>query len=175
MPTAATSAASACSSPSMARLGHRVFTIRSASRILSMRSCSAEPFVEKESKATRGSVCKNVRAFSAVVRAISANSSAEGSGTTPQSAKNIAPLSPKTAPPRGGTIMRKKLETSLLPGARPIARSAARIVSAVEFVAPPTDPSASPTATRSAAKKSGLRTICCASSKVVPLERRCSK
>ena len=55
--------------------------------------------------------------------------------------------------------MTKKLETSLVSGARPIACSAARTVSPVVFAAPPTVPSASPAATAKAAKYNGRRAV----------------
>jgi hypothetical protein len=90
--------------------------------------------------------------MSAVARAISASSSGLGAGTTAQSANSNVPAVPTSSPGRSGMIMMKKLETSFASGARPIACSAARTVSPVVFAAPPTDPSASPAATLSAAK-----------------------
>ena len=141
-------------------IGLAGFRDANASRTLSTRECDAEPLVEKERSATRGSASRNARAFSAVASAISASSCAVGSGTTAQSAKSIAPFSPKLAllsvplllSSRCRVIIRKKLETRRASGASPIECKAARTVSDVGFAAPPTVESASPAATLSAAK-----------------------
>ena len=71
--------------------GARAFRMRRASRTFSTRAWLAEPLVENESIATRGSTSSSARAFSAVARAISASSSGLGSGTTAQSAKEQRP------------------------------------------------------------------------------------
>ena len=170
--TCGTSAASAWSSPSAASSGARAFRMRNASRIFSTRAWLAEPLVENDSIATRGSASSNTRAFSAVARAISASSSAFGSGTTAQSAKRIAPAAPQSNPARCGMTRTKKLETSFAPGARPIPCSAARTVSDVVLAAPPTVPSTSPAATARAAKYKGRRAVSCASSSEAPRARR---
>ncbi len=75
-----------------------------ASRTVSTRGCSADPLVEKLSMATRGSTASNLRQFNEAARAISASCSEEGSGTTAQSEKIIAPCSPKEG---SGWTMRK--------------------------------------------------------------------
>ena len=126
------------SSPSIASSGWRALAILKASRTFSIWGCAAEPLVENESRATRGSVSRKARAFSAVASAISASSCAVGSGTTAQSAKSSAPFSPKAARLRSGANVRKKLDTTRASGARPIECRAARTVSEVEFAAPPT-------------------------------------
>ena len=74
LPTLATSAASACISPSTLSSGFSSFTLAVAAATLSTYSCLAEPLVEKLSMATRGSLKSNrTLAFSAVQRAISAS------------------------------------------------------------------------------------------------------
>src|ERR1700756_3017757 len=94
--------------------------MRKASRTFSIWECTAEPLVENESRATRGSVSRKARAFSAVARAISASSCAVGSGTTAQSAKSSAPFSPKAARLRSGANIKKKLDTTRASGAKPV-------------------------------------------------------
>ena len=92
---AGTSAASACNSPSISSCGARAFTVLVASTTLSTSLCFALPLVENESIATRGVAPNNARHESAEAIAISANSAADGSITTPQSAKIRAPSLPK--------------------------------------------------------------------------------
>ena len=94
----------------------------------STRSCSAELLVENESCATRGHASRNLRAFSAVAKTISAKSCAEGSGT-PRNRRTACPVGAESAGSEGGRTTKKKLDTSFLPGARPIERRTARIVS----------------------------------------------
>src|ERR687895_2674551 len=83
-PTAGTSAASACNSPSISRSGRRARTVFVASTTLSINLCLALPFVENESMATRGSAPRSSRQLSAEAMAISATSAADRSMTTPQ-------------------------------------------------------------------------------------------
>ena len=127
--------------------------------------------MENESKATFGSASRNILALSAVAIAISANSSAVGIGTMPQSAKSRAVSSAWEF--LLGISIRKKLETNLESGARPIDWIAARTVLAEEFAAPATQPSASFAATIRFAKYNGVRAVDWVSSWVTPLERRC--
>ena len=82
-------------------------------------------------------VSRSACAFCAVARAISASCGGVGWGTTAQSANRHAPSAPRFLL---GETIRKKLETSVSPGAVPIVHSAARTVSAVVESAPPTDP-----------------------------------
>ncbi len=71
--TSGTSALSTCSSPSIINSGCRSFAMAKASFILSMDGSWAEPFVENERKAIRGSI-PNFFAVSAVSEAMSARS-----------------------------------------------------------------------------------------------------
>jgi hypothetical protein len=84
--TAGESAASACSSPSIASDGARCRAISSARTTLSTRACFALPLVENESSATRGSSASSLRALAAEASAMSASSSLVGSAFTAQSA-----------------------------------------------------------------------------------------
>ena len=82
-----TSAASNCISPSSRRSGASSWAIFTASRTLSTSACFALPIVEKESIATLGSgKPQSLFAVSAAAIAILASSSADGQGTTTQSA-----------------------------------------------------------------------------------------
>ncbi|OQA91483.1 MAG: hypothetical protein BWY27_00561 [Bacteroidetes bacterium ADurb.Bin234] len=73
-PTLGTMAASACSSPSIARSGAICLANAVASTTLSTISCLALPLVEKLNMATRGSIPATLLAVLAVTTAISANS-----------------------------------------------------------------------------------------------------
>src|SRR5882724_6412656 len=93
------SAASTCSSPSKSASMSSSCAFFSASAVaactLRMDGCVALPFVEKESKATRGRTPRSCRASLAVETATSASCSTVGSGMTPQSPMNKTPFSPK--------------------------------------------------------------------------------
>ena len=108
LPTASTSAASACNSPSTRRSGARSRTIRNASTTLSTHLCCALPLVENDSSATRGSAPMTLRVVAAVAMAISARSTADGSITTPQSANARIPSCPNA---RFGRATMNALET----------------------------------------------------------------
>ena len=149
LPTTASTAASACSSPSTFSSGARACTMRKASTTLSTSGCLPLPLVEKLSSATAGSVLIRTRVLSAVAMAISASCIGVGSITTAQSANAISPLCPCE---RSGSAMMKTLETRRARGSGPTQCSAARTVSAVLLTAPPTLPSASPAATIREAK-----------------------
>ena len=87
--------------------------MRVASCTLVTLSCLAEPFVEKDSIATRGSMPASARAESAAPSAMFASASASGSMLTAQSAKIITPSSPYAL---FGHSIRKQEETVLMPG-----------------------------------------------------------
>ena len=143
-PTFSTSAASSCSSPSSIRSGAISLAMRVASCTLVTLSCLAEPFVEKDSIATRGSMPASARAESAAPSAMFASASASGSMLTAQSAKIITPSSPYAL---FGHSIRKQEETVLMPGLDLMICSAGRSMSPVEWIAPETRPSASPALT----------------------------
>jgi hypothetical protein len=83
--TSGTQAASNCNSPSTARWGASRRTSAVAARTLSTRGCSALPFVENDSIATRGSSPTRAACEPAVDTAIEASCATSGSGTTPAS------------------------------------------------------------------------------------------
>ena len=85
-------------------------------------------FVENERRATRGGAGRNSRALSAVRTAISASSTALGSGFTPQSANTSSPPSPRSA--RAVSISMNE-EIRATPARTPTPRRAARRVAAV--------------------------------------------
>ena len=94
-PTLGTRAASACSSPSIFRSGAISLARRVASTTLSTTSCLAEPFVEKLSIATRGSLKPaTALAICAVQTAICDSWLASGIGVTATSATTSTPSSP---------------------------------------------------------------------------------
>ena len=103
---------------------------------------------------------------------MSASCSAVGCGTTPASAKMNTPFSPIVT---AGVVMMKQLETTEIPGSRPTRRRSGRSVSAVEWQAPATEPSASSARSRSAAVTMGSITDSQASSSVAPLAFRASR
>src|SRR5215468_3625197 len=146
--------------------GERAFTVATASRIRSIDECFALPFVENERNATLGSVSKKIRAFPAASSAISDNWPTVGTGTTAQSANR------KLAE---GRVIRKKLDTVLDVGLRPMQWIAARTVSAVVVAAPPTKPSASPARTIAAAKYIGFSSRFAASISVMPRDFQSAK
>ena len=76
--------------------------------------CDALPLVENDRNATRGRMPSMWRASRAVVTAMSASWSTVGSGTTPQSAMNSTPFSPKRV---SSTSMIMQLETVAMSGA----------------------------------------------------------
>ena len=129
----------------------------------------ALPFVENESIATLGSNPASARADSAAPTAMFASSSAVGSTTTAQSAKIITPSSPYWA---SFISIRKQEETVLMPGFGLMICSAGRSMSPVEWIAPETSPSASPTLTIMTPKYIGSLTSLAASSSVMPFALR---
>ncbi len=143
-PTEATSAASACISPSTMSFGSRSFTSFTAADTLSTRGWLALPLVEKERRATTGSTFRNVRQDSAADRAISASCSEVGSGTVAQSEKMRWPSTPHF---RSGTTMTKHDEAVLMPGRVRMMVRAARRTFAVSLSAPETMASARPLST----------------------------
>ena len=82
---------------------------------------------------------------------------------TPQSANTKAPPAPIEM---SGKAMTKQPDTLVTPRAGPMPQRAARTVAAVVEAAPATHPSASPVATMSAPKSSGLVTATRADSSV---------
>ena len=100
---------------------------------------------------------------------MAASSSTVGSTIRPQSAKTSAP---RVTWCGSQSIIRKKLETVLTPGAAPMICSAARTVSAVVATAPPTVPSASPARTIIAANIIGSVIARAAAAASTPLCRR---
>jgi hypothetical protein len=84
-PTASTHAASNWSSPSTSSCGSRARAMAVADRTLAADSCSALPFVLKESMATTGRSPVSARWVRAEATAMAASCSAVGSGTTAQS------------------------------------------------------------------------------------------
>ncbi len=149
--------------------GTATWASRVASTTLETFSCTALPAVEKESMATFGGLPARGSKERAELTAISARLAASGSTTRPQSAKTKMPF---LAWCGAHSIIRKKLDTRPVPGARPIVCSAARTVSAVVATAPPTVPSASPSRTIIAAKTSGERSAIVAGSSSTPLPAR---
>ncbi len=105
--------------------------------------------VENDSSATRGSPPTIALKVPAAPTAMSASCSGSGSGSTAQSANTIRPSLPQRA---SGCAITNAEETVFIPGAAPIACSAARTVSAVVRTAPPTEASHSPAATSREAK-----------------------
>jgi len=106
-------------SPSTSSVGSSERTSSVARRTFSLRGCGAEPKLEKESIATRGS-SPSRRTNAAASVAVSASVSASGSMFTVVSAKNRIS--------RSSTIMYSPA-TRRTPGAVPMACSAGRIVS----------------------------------------------
>ena len=140
-PTVETSAASACISPSTFSSGACSCTSFTALATLSTFSCLAEPFVEKESIATRGSRPSSALPVCAEAIAISASCSLVGSMFTAQSPNTSTPSSPYFL---SCTSIRKQEETVLMPGAPLMICSAGRSTSPVVLIAPATIASASP-------------------------------
>lgn len=170
--TDSTRAASPWSSPSMMVEQLEPYFSRSfcfanfvASTIRLVDELEAEPLVEYDNNATRGSMPK-VCAVSALSIAISASSSAEGNSTIPQSEK-INALSSNT--------IKKTLDIKETPILAFIICNAGVIVSFVEWVAPATNPSASPLCTNIVPKKRSFLISSRASPSVMPLCWRSSK
>ncbi len=140
-PTEGTIAASSCSSPSSLSSGASSFAIRVASTTLSTSACFALPFVEWDSIATMGSLPVRIRKDSADETAMFASFSGSGFCSRPESPKMKVPSAPMS---QFGTTITKNAETSFVPGfVFKICRQGRR-VSAVEWHAPDTMPSASP-------------------------------
>ena len=165
-----TIAASSCSSPSSTTScpdsAARSRAKAQASRTLSTRACCALPLLENDKNATRGCSSRSRRCDCAVCKAMSASSSALGSGTTPQSAKLIA------SPPR---IIAKRLEQMREGGESPTPQSPARMTSPVVCTLPATQASTSPRASKPTPKCNASPASACASSRVRPLCARRSK
>ena len=115
---------------------------------LSTMGCLALPLVEKDSSAMYGSALSRLRLFPAAAIAMSASWLGFGAGTTAGSAKIITPSAPYWG---SGCSWTMKLETSLYPGLTPTHSISARTVWPVVFLAPPTRPWASPSASIRAA------------------------
>lgn len=137
MHTSGTRAASTCISPSTMISGRRCLTIFVASLTLSTFGWRAEPAVENESMAMRGSI-PNRLAVSAVSIAMSASSCELGSIITAQSA-NRSSLSSQIMKKNPDILWNISLVLMIF--------RAGRMVSAVENVVPEIIPSASPSCT----------------------------
>ena len=140
-PTLGTIAASSWNSPSSLSSGCSSFAILVASTILSTSGCFALPFVECESMATIGSSSTRSWKDSAEDAAIAESSSGVGFWFRPESANTNAPFAPYS---QSGTTIRKNADTSFVPGLVFRICRHGRSVSAVEWHAPDTIPSASP-------------------------------
>ena len=138
--TLGTSAASGCSSPSITRCGYFSLAIFVASTTLSTSGCLALPLVEWESMAITGFGPIRDLKLREEVSAMAASSSGVGSWFRPQSANRNVPFSPKFFI---WVSIIKKADTNFTPGAVFNICSAGRRVSAVEWQAPATMPSAS--------------------------------
>ena len=140
-PTLGTIAASSWNSPSSFRSGFCSFAILVASTTLSTSACFALPLVEWDSIATTGSSSTSSLKDSAEEAAIAASSSGFGFWFSPESANTKVPFAPYS---QSGTTIRKNADTSFVPGfVFRICRHGLS-VSAVEWHAPDTIPSASP-------------------------------
>ena len=169
-PTAGTSAASACSSPSIFSVGSMVFATFVASITLSTTSCVAEPFVEKEHIATRGSA-KPATDFAvcAAHTAICPSWLASGTGVTATSANTSTPFSPYSGL---SVIISMAPDTHEMPGAVLMICSAGRRVSPVVESAPEICPSAPSDLIMRQPRYSGFFTISRAFSIVMPFFSR---
>ena len=146
LPVAGTIAASNCISPSilMPASAKRGFASSTAFWTFSTSGPPAEPFVENERYATRGSLPVRSRYVCAVARPMSTSCSAVGSGITAQS-----PNASTSSPDAVGVLRSrmKQLDAVLTPFCVPSVWKAARSMSPVEAIEPATRPLTRPSFT----------------------------